>query len=183
MTRHAHVMIDIETLSTRPTAAVVAIGAVAFDPDAGPDAVDPGAHGIEILVRPTSGRGHIDPDTLAWWVEQSEPARQRLAAAVFKGVTLPLALFRLSSWFHDCVHPEACVWAHGAGFDPPILEHHFGESGIVPPWNYRRVRDTRTLYMLASDGVAPEIPFLGTPHSALDDAAHQARQVCVAFAR
>jgi hypothetical protein len=65
------VMIDMETLSTSPDCVILTIGAVRFDPR--------GEGVVERLeLRPTIDEQteefnrHIDPDTVAWWGQQSE---------------------------------------------------------------------------------------------------------------
>lgn len=87
------VMIDIETLGTKPGAAILSIGAVMFS-----------ATGLgETFYTPVSLKSctdiglTVDPDTVAWWMQQSEEARQ----AAFQADAPPLqtALLRLNDWF------------------------------------------------------------------------------------
>lgn len=67
------VMVDLETLSTAGTAAIISIGACKFDPSTNQitdtfhvvvDKVDSIEHGL-----------HIDQETIKWWERQSPEAR------------------------------------------------------------------------------------------------------------
>ena len=70
------VMIDLETLDTSPTAVVLSLGAVAFDPYTH-------AHGATFYVEFTNfleqqtGVGRtISPSTMLWWMQQNATARE-----------------------------------------------------------------------------------------------------------
>lgn len=167
----AHIMIDIETVSTLPTAAVVSIGAVEFFPDRG-------VLGKELYV-PVNLQSSVDAgltvdaDTLCWWMAQGEAAR-----AVFNDESkAPLsdALTALGNF----VPAGAKVWGHGAGFDPVVLENACRAIKAKVPWSYRVVRDTRTIFDLAKIKLGEHA--IGTHHNALDDARHQAKAVCSAY--
>ena len=66
------VVVDLETLSTRPNSCIVSIGAVAFNLQEAildeffinVDASDCRSHGL-----------HIDRNTIEWWKKQSKEAR------------------------------------------------------------------------------------------------------------
>lgn len=166
-----HVMIDIETLGVTPDAAILAIGACAFDPETG-DVGDTFYAGIELSYAIKNRR--IDADTLAWWLKQSEAARN---AAFFQGTyTLREALEALTAWLPS----PAVVWGNGSGFDITLLENAYLQVGLLVPWNYRNVRDMRTIVALEAVG-KDEIPPVGTAHNALDDAIWQATYVSKAL--
>lgn len=161
------VMIDLETLSTRPDAMVVAIGAVAFGP---------AGTGWEFyrVIEPSQAAGHIDPSTVAWWMRQGADAR-----AIFRDdwgperLSLAEALLEFRAFLGDAADGLR-VWGHGSSFDIPIIESAFRACGHPVPWGHRAPRDTRTILELA--GVKVTMPE-DEKHNALSDARAQARAV------
>lgn len=158
------VMIDIETLGTKPGAAILSIGAVMF----GASGLGKTFYAPVSLTSCTDAGLTVDAETVQWWMFQSEAAR----AAAFAPGAEPLAsaLLRFAAWFHDQggVHP----WSHGATFDVPLLDAAFSACHLSAPWAFWNVRDTRTLYDQA--GVKVDRSH-GTQHNALDDAIAQAK--------
>jgi hypothetical protein len=73
------------------------------------------------------------------------------------------------------------VWSHGAVFGIPIVEHYLRESGLLAPWKFWDIRDTRTLFWAATarGWKRRDRP---TAHTALADAVVQAEDVCSAWA-
>ncbi len=178
-----HVMIDLETASTRMDAAILSIGAVRFDTKRVYDY--PFYRAITLDSNTSFGR-HISGDTVRWWMGQSEQAR-----AVFtdpQAVHLAAALQDLCTWLRGAktcnpaaVEPEPVyVWGNGANFDISILQSSYEAGGIPLPWGYRDVRCMRTVRSLSgADCVAtPENP---SPHNALSDAKCQAEWLIAAW--
>lgn len=170
------VMIDLETLSTRPDAMIRSIGAVAF----GPDGL--GAE-LSIVIDPVGALGHIDPETVAWWLGQGDAARLPLSAA-YQDERVPLALaLQRFRWFLNDLHAPAGklrVWGHGSSFDLPIIESAHRACGHQIPWGHRAARDTRTILELADVKIStPE----NAKHDALGDARAQALAVIEAARR
>lgn len=193
------VMIDLETLSSRPDAAIVSIGAYRFDPNAEPELVldSNRAFHVAISFQDALRYGHVDGDTLRWWFQQSDEARQSVLGSsqgVWPASTgragsqnLGERVYRLSEaleWldvFLGGLTIEARYWSH-ATFDMPILEHAYTMLGKRRPWNYTRCRDLRTLFDEAGYGNREKLfsegpQRTGTHHSAMWDAFFQARQV------
>ena len=167
------VMIDLETWGSVPGCAIRSIGAIAFDVSA----AEFGHVHCNVTLASCLDVGlHVDAKTEHWWARQSDEAQ--LALVRPHPINLRSALAWLSGWIASYGSPE--VWSHGASFDVPVLACAYRACGIRAPWDYRRVRDTRTLYALT--GFDPKsVPFEGTRHSALDDARHQVRCVRAAF--
>lgn len=163
------VMIDLETLSTRPDAMIRSIGAVAF----GPDGLGDSFHAI---IDPADNHGHMDPETVAWWLGQCDAARQPLSA-FYEGerVFLPLALHRFRVFLNDLgvSAGKLRVWGHGSSFDIPIIESAFRACGHLIPWGHRTARDTRTILELAEVRIT-------TPDEAKHDALGDARAQALA---
>lgn len=176
-----NVMLDLETMGSGPRAAIVTIGAVFFDPMTGELGEEFEA---AIDLRSSAKYGEIDPDTVLWWMRQSEEAR----AGITEGeqLLLPDALCNLYRWvFTCCPAPGVTMWGNGAGFDNVILRSAYVATGLVAPWQFWRDRDVRTIVDLGRTllGFDPkkEMPFEGVRHSALADAKHQARYVSAIY--
>lgn len=166
------VMIDLETLSTRPNCVVLTIGAVAFDPrgEGVTERLDLKPSGDEQIAL---GR-HIDPATIEWWGQQSSAA-QAEAFSEEGRVSFRSAIEQLSRF---CWNRRA-VWSNGATFDVVIIEDCLRQLEMNRPWAYYAVRDTRTLYEIADvklrDGGHV------TSHKAVEDAERQALVVQQAY--
>lgn len=166
------IMIDIETLGTKPGSVIASIGAVAFDATTGEFGE---TFYVKIDVADAQNEGlHIDASTVAWWMQQSDEAR----ASTFTGddkTSLMLGLGEL----YDFVTKESAdrVWGNGPSFDLVQLEAAYTKTGKLAPWSFRAHRDLRTLRDLS--GV--DIPNIGTAHNALDDAIAQAHAVIEAY--
>jgi len=169
-----HIMLDLETMGTGPTAAIVAIGAVSFEPG-----VLGGTYYCTVDLRSSVKHGGvIDPDTVLWWLAQSEEARGYITEGTL--VSLPEALDTFSRWLKVMVPDgDAFVWGSGAAFDNVVLAAAYRSCGVELPWSYKRDRCYRTLRYLHPDIKAN--PY-GTEHNALDDAVYQARHAATILA-
>ncbi|WP_182310689.1 3'-5' exonuclease [Aeromonas media] len=178
-----NVMLDLETMGNGPRAAIVSIGAVFFDPLTG----ELGAQFEAVIdLRNSAKYGEIDPDTVLWWLRQSDEARAQISGQGY--VLLSEALWDLSSWItKSCSLPNVKLWGNGASFDNVILRNAYEATIKVAPWDYWNDRDVRTIVDLGRSllGFDPkkELPFEGVRHSALDDAKHQARYVSAIYRR
>lgn len=178
MSPEAHVMLDLETLSTAYNARILAIGAVMFEPD---DKIygkfyqavkaPPAENG---LVPCTDALGfHISAQTLSWWESQSIEAR-----AVFSdpnAVDIQTALTSFSTWILTAGRVEDIrLWGNGASFDNVILSTAYQLTGLEQPWKFYNDRCYRTVKNLY-----PDVPLVrtGTYHNALDDAETQAEHL------
>lgn len=166
-------MIDLETLDTTVTAKILSVGLCFFDIATG-----------EI---PLTGHFQIDVDTqrnrtlsdstLRWWLGQSDDARGKMKTGARD--TLEKILWYIAEYVKES--PGIRVWGNGATFDVSILEHAFNEYGIPVPWDFRNVRDMRTLVevgqMITGTDMRSKVPFEGVKHCAVDDAVWQAKVV------
>lgn len=175
-------MLDLETLSTRPDAAILQVAAVAFDPDPYRPTIVSGDQFNMYARIDSDGQGRVENDTLRFWLLADDPARRALAAGLDGADGLVSVLVAFAAWRQRYPGP---IWSHGASFDIPILDAAYARVGLQVPWGYRDTRDTRTLYALATpDGRPPEVPAFdvrGVEHDALYDARLQARQVREAY--
>jgi hypothetical protein len=152
-------MIDIEGLGTGPDAAILTIAAQSFDPF-GTGYYD--RHYYARITLESQENRRIQDDTLAWWATQ--PEAQAEAFAEEDRVPLDRALdelYRLA-WQHDY------IWAQGPTYDINILEHAYKSYNKTQPWQFYRIRDSRTVLSLW-----PGRPVPPTSHHALEDTRKQ----------
>ena len=166
-----HIMIDLETLGTTPGCPILSIGAVAFNQDGVQPA--PLTHTL-LLPRALSGAsGH----TLLWWLKQSDAARNAIVKDRESAIPARDALVALRVWVDDVrsgqEDKKLCVWANGASFDLPIIEHALTDLDITVPWKFWEHRCFRTAKALrGADGA--KIVLNSAAHTALADAYYQA---------
>lgn len=173
-----HVMIDLETLGTKPGAVLLSIGAVAFDPFTG-DMFETYYKSININSSINLGM-HVDGDTMAWWMAADRTQSARSAA--FAGEELlPVVLGEFTDFLNTVMNPATdglYLWGHGAAFDPVLLEAAFDHCQLETPWKFYNVRDTRTLFDLARVRVERNE---AEHHHALHDAVAQAKAAHLAY--
>lgn len=169
------VMVDLETMGTGPNAAIIAIGAVEFDPVE----FRTGSEFYEVVSLESSvtSGGIMDPATVMWWLDQSEEARKAVQA---EASHINVALLRFSEWLGQrALRKELRLWGNGAGFDNVILETSYKRTMLPCPWDYSSNRCYRTMKALHPTIKAVRA---GTHHNALDDAITQARHLLAILA-
>lgn len=177
-----HIMLDLETLDTTPSAVVISIGAVAFDPETH-------ALGDKFYVEMTEdtaaqqARGRtISGDTVRWWMQQDASAKRVFSESIdgVDRVTTFEALSRFGLFVAAHGDRDVELWGNGADFDNIILGSLYDAFGLRKPWSYSRNRCYRTMKNL---GIGPRRPTrVGTHHNALDDAVTQAVHLQEIFA-
>lgn len=179
MQKKAHVSFDLETFGrTRVDQVVLVIGACAFDIESGGEI---GTFVVNIDWQSSIDAGRtIHPETLRWWMSQSDAARKAVCDTS-GAIAIAPALYLLSDWLRDV----GCefVWGNGATFDIGILQHMYEQRQLKIPWEFRKVRDLRTLVHVAQQTGfdSRTIPSVGTHHNALDDARFQAHVITAAW--
>jgi exodeoxyribonuclease VIII len=122
-------MLDLETLSLRPDAAVIAIGAAIFDEQKV-------LHSEGWSLDLATVNGHVDMETLAWWLRQSDEARE----AAFGGMLTPFnAAFGLKTFLAQ--HNPQEYWANDPEFDFVILKQWWARQ------NSLALADSRQLHI------------------------------------
>lgn len=165
-----HVMLDFETWGVAPGTADRSIGAVTFDPF-------DWSHKRSEFYRNIIDERPREAKTVKWWSEQSAEAQ-----AVFSSpwpVPLASAMRDFVEWFR--ASGATCIWSHGSIFDVARAEHTMRALWIEPPWAFRDVCDTRTIFRAACVAVTSR-PGYNIKHHALHDAHNQAHAVELAFA-
>lgn len=166
------VMVDLETLSTRTTAAIISIGACKFNP-----ATMSITDTFHIVVDKQSCHEaglHVDPETIKWWEKQSPEARAASYDCT-SGVMIGEALRAFAEWCGDVE-----VWGNGSDFDNAILANAFAVVGIPQPWKFWNNRCYRTM---KNQHPGTKLTRHGTHHNAVDDAVTQAKHLMLILKR
>jgi len=176
-----HVMIDLETLGTRPDAAVLQIGVTTFRLTAGGGETC-SIEGWLVNIGSALALGaSVDMDTLTWWQAQSPEIREELFV---RGNRLDIDdVFDKILAALDRGEEIEGYWSHGAGFDLAILDWYHRRiygTAFVP---YKLARDTRTLWWMAKAIGWTPAPWPDglLRHDARNDALVQARDVISAY--
>ncbi len=161
-----HIMVDLETLSTKPNAAILSIGAVKFDTDK-----KVYAKFYQAVKTPPEVEGFdISSDTLHWWTKQSEEARAVFTDPNAVDITVALALF--SAWVEEGTDKKYIrMWGNGASFDNVILSTAYRLCYFPQPWMFWNNRCYRTVKAM---NPGTKITRIGEHHNALHDADSQA---------
>lgn len=158
---YSNVMLDLETLGTRPDAAILSIGAIAFNLH------DNLTQYFEVKCGADLTKYSVDYATFKFWMERPDDARNALFTEV---VPLADGLRGLANWIrYSCGNDSSPnIWAMPSKFDLPILENAFKVENVPVPWKYDSDACLRTLCKLAkitkAQRVQPRIP-----HDALSD--------------
>jgi hypothetical protein len=155
----ADIMIDIEGLATGPDATILTIAAQTFDPLG--SGYYPRQYYARITTESQENR-RIEQGTLDWWATQKEA--QAEAFSEDGRIPLDQALKELHKLTWQCNR----VWMNGPTYDANILEHAYKSYGMGLPWQYYKIRDTRTVFSLWPDLQKP-----ATSHHALEDCRRQ----------
>lgn len=195
------IMLDLETLGTKPGCAVLSIGAKVFDPYGDnstatvPPMVSPPVsfyRNIDLFSSLMLGLT-IDPATVDWW-RTKDPEAQ---GAFISGPVLPkAAIIHFNEWIVSAGKMYSQrdkilnVWAKSPGFDCHVLEFIADRVGARMEWHdderkqgFRRFRDVRTAIAMSGidEGAITAKGTGRTQHNALDDCDVQILQVQAAY--
>jgi exodeoxyribonuclease VIII len=166
-----HVMIDLETLGTKPGSIILSFAAVPFYIDQPWDSF---YERIDYVSCEKAGFTK-DRATLEWWSKQATDIREE----AFSGTTpIETALNNFISYLSH-LPGDVCIWGNGSDFDNVLLSTAYNQLGLVTPWKYYNNRCYRTLKNI--------FPFIPTPppnaekHSAIADAKWQAKHATSIF--
>lgn len=166
------VMIDVETMSVRHDAAIVAIGAVKFDRRAhigvltDPDNPEYKHFYCTIELESCMEAGlRVDGPTINWWLLQSDEARATLREEPH--FDLQQALGEFWNWYGP---NSLMTWGNGMLDCATIRNAYLAFHGVTP-FNFRHERCYRTMRE-----EYPDVPFVEPKlkHHALQDAIAQA---------
>lgn len=173
----AHIVVDLETYDTRPSAVVLSIGVAIFDDSN--DAFQTTEFNLAATIDKQIRDGRtVSASTIDWWAKQSAEARRvfsssdHVQAALYKHVNVAQTLRSLSDFCTTCARTkDFFVWGNGVGFDNVILRSLYETYECEPFWTFWQDRCFRTLR-----AANEHIPFesYGTKHVAVDDAMAEA---------
>lgn len=166
-----HVMLDIETLSTKDNAVVTQIAMVRFCPFTGEAFESINRH---ISIQSCLDLGLvIDENTLKFWLSQSKEA-QNMAIKFGEDADEIYSVMASIDQFLELIE-DVRIWGKGPGFDLSKLGSIYQLSKMEKPWKFYNERCVRT--MIADVDSARELIFNGVKHCAHDDCIHQINQV------
>ena len=165
------IMLDLETLSTRPDATILTFGACKFSPY-NQEAIDKIIYFRVNLDEQIALGRHVDDNTIAWWGEQDDDVREE---ALGEGDRISLEQFtqELNKFIVGCDN----IWAQGPVFDIVILENLYRQMGLPCPWQFHQIRDSRTLLGTYGNCYWPTNKNKACRHISIEDAINQAQAV------
>lgn len=169
---YSNIMLDLETMSKGPDAAIIAIGAVCFDLEAGE--TGPCYYNRVSLAEAVECGGTIDADTVLWWLKQDDDARHEITRDDVPELTIFSALYSFNSWVREYAEDNVAVWGNGASFDNVILRSAYQRLHSQTPWEWWNDRCYRTMKAMHRN---ISIERTGTKHIAITDAINQARHL------
>ena len=166
-----HVMIDLETTSTKTNAAILTMAAFVFDPFSNTLPKESDGFYCRIDLDSCMNIGmDIDEGTMQWWSKQSEEAIAD-AFSEENRISISEAIVTFNKFAKNCTH----FWANSPNFDMAILEYAAAKCNVGVCWQYYQLRDVRTINSL----VTLEKP--KTAHDALEDTLNQVFLIQKAF--
>ena len=173
-----HIMLDIETLDITPTAVILSIGAIVFDPknpDSCNEVTDTNTFFWAIDSKDQQGRT-VSDDTVKWWSMQD---KETVALNCFGTSKLRTVLHNFNTWVQSVgSYGDTPVWCKGTDFDTVILKNAYEQLNMQLPWRYNQVRDLRTVMKLYNVKTSATVK-----HDALSDAVDQAKVLSTLYTR
>lgn len=169
-----HATVDLETLDVRPTATILSIGGVKFDPYTVDEPHSRFYYKVSVDDQNIINRTTSD-DTIEWWGKQ-DPEIVKEAFDQTHAVTVNEMLDQLNKW---TVGVDV-FWGQGYGFDYTILENMYRSVDRPVPWNFWQIRDSRTLFGLMQED--PRKKIQKSKHDAYADAYYQSKAIQIAYA-
>lgn len=152
---------DLETCALCPTAAVMSIGAVAWNRD---------NHDTPFFIEP---RGEMDPtylfaanvdlrgmfidgftfdlNTASWWAAQSEEAKRAVRNNTMQLDPIDVIIDDFFAWIEEMKAlrsaDSVCLWCQGSDFDISILKNICHRYHKTIPVDYTCFRDHRTFFL------------------------------------
>lgn len=129
---HLDLMVDIETLGTKPGCVVLSAAGVWFDRQLSYTYV---AFNDTYAVQDMLARDlTVDERTAKWWFEQPNFMQ------MVKRMALTVEVGHSRTFIQSALKRAARIWSCGPDFDPPILSH-----ALDLDWPFWKNRDVRTM--------------------------------------
>ena len=151
------VTLDLETCALCPTAAVMSIGAVAWDRNQvdTPFYEEGNMNNADYLyLRHIDLRSQFvngftfDQDTANWWASRSKEAKLAVTAQDCQPCdSVENVVVDFFQWITEIANgDEICLWSQGSDFDIAILRNICQQFQIDLPVSYKNFRDHRTFF-------------------------------------
>jgi hypothetical protein len=167
------IMLDLECTDNKRTAAIVSIGAIYFDIEKQtiglPFYCEISIKGIKRQLE--AGRT-LSLDTMAWWLAQSDDARNVWQKNGHKKLDIVPALHSFSKYC-ELATGSPRIWGNGSDYDNVALRDCYETFNIKAPWHTRDNRCYRTIFRLFNKAYIG-LERQGVHHNGLDDAKTQA---------
>lgn len=168
-----HGMLDLETIDTKPSATILSLGAVKFNPFDESEPYD--ELYLKILIDDQDALGRTASDsTIEWWSTQN-PKIMEEAFDQTGALSVDDSLKKINKWMVGIDE----LWGHGYGFDITILEDLYRSQNKPIPWQFWQVSDSRTITKRMPRD--PRKDMQTDLHNALADAYYQAKSVQLIF--
>lgn len=152
------VTLDLETTALCPTAAVMSIGAVAWDRNQvdTPFYEEGNMNNADYLyLRHIDLRSQFvngftfDQDTANWWASRSKEAKLSVTAQDCQPCdSVENVVVDFFQWLKEIANgDEICLWSQGSDFDIAILRNICQQFQIDLPVSYKNFRDHRTFFL------------------------------------
>ena len=153
-----NITFDLETCALCPTAAVMSIGAVAWNADAEVNPFTDGFSGDYCFYQHVDLRSSFidgftfDKKTSDWWMTQNDDAKKSLLEydemplRSIDGVIKDFFSF-ITSVQAETSAKEVKLWSQGSDFDIAILKNICEKYDIEIPVSHKNFRDHRTFFM------------------------------------
>lgn len=153
-----NITFDLETCALCPTAAVMSIGAVAWNAAAEDDPFTDGLSGGYSFYRHVDLRSSFvdgltfDKKTSEWWATQGDDVKKSLLDYDEKPLqsidSVIEDFFSFIAYVQDETSAmEVKLWSQGTDFDIGILRNICSKYSIEIPVSYKNFRDHRTFFM------------------------------------
>ena len=176
-----HLMLDIETLDTQPSALVLSAGWAWFNENR---VISSGVVSFDHHLQQRTGRT-TSIDTVRWWKEQAEPlpdSRHGFDVRMLDGELWRTNPRRWANTPSAEGMEDVLVWANSPSFDCVILRHWAASLQRNVPWAFWMERDFRThkylvecAYACSDPETTPLHARAAVQHSAEQDARDQAQ--------
>ena len=168
-----HATLDLETLDVNPTATVLTVGGVKFNPYTNDDPHSKFYYKVCVADQDKLGRT-VSDKTIEWWSNQDS---EIMEDAFDQTDAVPVSEFldELNRW----VVGVEIFWGQGYGFDYNILENMYKSLNRPTPWNFWQLRDSRTLFALLRED--PRKKIQQSLHNAYADAYFQSKAIQIAY--